>query len=97
MRISTPVQKKLIPANKDGSYLIPENETHLYHVLCTRITILPGDPLHPLRNSWVQCFEPATWLRFQQLKNDPKMPVDWQKSALVAESRVVHDPTIKSK
>ncbi len=96
MRISTPVQKKLVPANKDASYFIKEDEQHVYHVLCTRITVTPQDPLHPLRQSFVQTFDVATWRGFQELAN-AKHPVDWRKASLIAETKVLHDPTLIKK
>ena len=89
-------EKKLIPANKDRNYMIKESDKDYFHVHCTRITILPNDPLHPRRESFVQIFDVATWLRFQKMK-EGKNPVDWQKAALIAEARVLHDPRIVTK
>ena len=86
---------KLIPANKDRTILIKEKDAGFMHVKCTRITILPGDPLHPVRNTWVQIFDLPTWLRMQQLK-EAKVAVDWQKASLVSEAVIVHDCRIKS-
>lgn len=96
MRIKQPIERKLIPANKDPKYMIKEDDAGVYSVLCTRITILPSDPFHPLRQSFVQTFDPATWRRFQELATGPH-PVDWKKAALIAEARVIHDPTIIKK
>lgn len=89
-------ERKLIPANKDASYFIKEDEVGYYHVLCTRITIPIGDPLHPVRQSFVQCFDIATWSNFQKMATGPTA-VDWKKAALLAEARVIHDPLISKK
>ena len=92
MRIKQPIEQKLIPANRDSSVLIKESDAHCVHVRLHRLTLLPSDPFRPIHNSWVQCFELQTWLKMQSLKNDPRMPVDWTKAALVNSFEVVHMP-----
>jgi|ADurb_Ile_03_Slu_FD_contig_21_1691906_length_727_multi_2_in_0_out_0_2 hypothetical protein len=87
-------EKKLIPANLDRTHYIKECDQGCFHVLCTRITAIPSDPYHPVRNSWVQCFEPQVWLKMLALKNDRTHPVDFQKAALINEYKVIHDPRI---
>ena len=86
-------EKKLIPANKDRTVLIKEEDAGVFSVRLERVTILPGDPLHPVRNTWIQTFDVATWLKFQKLA-EGRNPVDWKKAALVNSAVVVHDPRI---
>jgi len=89
-------EKKLIPANKDRTVLIKEEDQNCFHVRCERVTILPGDPLHPVRNSWIQVFDVATWLKFEKLGTG-RNPVDWKKASLVNSAVVVHDPRLNTK
>ena len=84
----------LIPANKDKNVLIKQKDSSYFHVRLHRVTILPGRPLEPVRNSWIQIFDTETWLKMQKMK-EAKISVDWMKAALVERFEVVHDPRIK--
>ena len=86
-------EKELIQANKDKSVWIKKCDANVFHVRLERVTILPNDPLHPVRNTWIQTFDVATWLKFQKLA-EGRNPVDWKKAALVNSAVVVHDPRI---
>jgi len=51
----------MIPANKDQSYLIKENEQDYWHVEITRKTVDPANAKNIISNSFVQVFDTANF------------------------------------
>lgn len=93
--MKTEVINELIPANKDRTVLIKKRDEGDFHIRLHRITVLPGDPLHPIHNSWVQIYDLPTWLKMQKMK-EAKISVDWMKASLVNSFEVVHDPRLNN-
>jgi hypothetical protein len=84
---------EMLPANKDKTVQIKKIDADNYFLRLIRIDINPNDPQHPARREQIKLFTPLVWKNLQGFAND-KNPVDWQKAAGVAESKVVHDPSL---
>jgi hypothetical protein len=90
------MEYKMIPANKDNSIMIKENDRYCYHVKLERRAVRPGNEQYPEISHHVKCFKKDVYEKMEAL-NRGRNPINWVRAGGFVAAKVIHDPNLEEK